>query len=507
MRMRMLAGIVTLGVVAGFVGVAPVGAGERPRVPSVRDWSVAGQNTHNTRHAATERTIDARNVARLRPRWVFTANGDINATPAVVDGILYVPDAGGTLWAIRASDGTPVWSHPISDYTGPPVDGSRTTPAVSGDLVVIGKGFTIESPSGAAVIAVNRGDGSLRWLTQVDPNPRAKVTGAPVIDRGVVYVGISSSSEILPPPHTFRGSVVALDLRTGRILWRTYMAPPGYTGSAVWGSNPVVDRRRGLVYVGTGNNYTVPEGVCTRPEQTDCELPAADDYFDAVVALDLRTGRVRWVHKTLSADAVSELDPPPGTDMNFGSSPNLYTTTIGGRQRELLGIGQKSGDYWALDPDNGRVVWKTKVGPAGGMGGIQWGSSTDGRRIYVALANSDRIPFKIPSPDGGEITLTGGMWAALDAATGRILWRTPDPQGDIDMGYVTSANGVVYVGSGAGTGDNMYALDARTGAIRWRFASGGSVIAGAAVVDGSVYWGSGYHIGTGNNKLYAFDLR
>ncbi|MEV4259487.1 PQQ-binding-like beta-propeller repeat protein, partial [Spirillospora sp. NPDC049652] len=94
---------------------------------------------------------------------------------------------------------------------------------------------------------------------------------------------------------------------------------------------------------------------------------------------------------------------------------------------------------------------------------------------------------------------------ALSAADGRVLWRTPDPQGGVDMGYVSAANGVVYAGSAAGTGDNMYALDAATGDVRWRFASGGSVVGGAAVVDGTVYWGSGYHIGTGNDKLYAFD--
>ncbi|RFU42833.1 hypothetical protein DZF91_04465 [Actinomadura logoneensis] len=474
-------------------------------MPVVRDWTSAGQNGQNTRFNATERTVGPRNAARLKPRWTFTTGGDVNATPAVADGVVYVPDAAGTLWAVRASDGAKVWSRRISDYTGNPGDGSRTTPAVAGDTLVIGNGFTVTSPSGAGAVAVDRRTGALRWRTQVDANPRSKITGAPVIDRGVVYLGVSSSEEILQPPHTFRGSVVALDLRTGRKLWQTYMAPPGYTGNAVWGSAPAVDRRRNLLYVATGNNYTVPDGVCTLPDQTGCEKPPADDYFDSVVALDLTTGRVRWSHRTLPADAQSIPDPPDGTDLDFGSSPNLFTTTVRGRPRDLLGIGQKSGVYWALDPDDGRVVWQTKVGPSGNLGGIQWGSATDGRRIYVAVANSDHVAFPIPAAGGGTRTVTGGMWAALSAADGRVLWRTPDPQGAVDMGYVSAANGVVYAGSAAGTGDNMYALDAATGEVRWRFASGGSVVGGAAVVDGTVYWGSGYHIGTGNDKLYAFD--
>jgi polyvinyl alcohol dehydrogenase (cytochrome) len=116
------------------------------------------------------------------------------------------------------------------------------------------------------------------------------------------------------------------------------------------------------------------------------------------------------------------------------------------------------------------------------------------------------VPFQIPGPNGPQ-TVTGGMWVALDPATGNVLWRTPDPNNILDMGYVSTANGVVYVGSGAGAGtNNMLALDAATGKIKWGFDSGGSVLAGAAIVDGSVYWGSGYYIGQDNNKLYAFDL-
>jgi polyvinyl alcohol dehydrogenase (cytochrome) len=105
------------------------------------------------------------------------------------------------------------------------------------------------------------------------------------------------------------------------------------------------------------------------------------------------------------------------------------------------------------------------------------------------------------------------LWAALDAATGRILWQTADPQTGLDFGFISAANGVVYGGSLTPTGNNMYALDASTGAIRWAFPSGGAVAGGAAIVNGTVYWGSGYHtedIGLGfrgdNDKLYAFSL-
>ena len=100
-------------------------------------------------------------------------------------------------------------------------------------------------------------------------------------------------------------------------------------------------------------------------------------------------------------------------------------------------------------------------------------------------------------------TITWGAWSALDVATGKILWQTADPTpGTVDIGAVSVANGVVYAGSLAG---QMYALDARTGDIVWGFASGGSVIDGPSIVEGMVYWGSGYRKqGVGNNKVYAF---
>ena len=98
--------------------------------------------------------------------------------------------------------------------------------------------------------------------------------------------------------------------------------------------------------------------------------------------------------------------------------------------------------------------------------------------------------------------------AALDPATGTIEWQTPDPQGAPDLGALTVANGVLYAGSMAHTGDQMYALDTSTGDILWRFPAGGSVVGGPAVVDGTVYWGSGYARtgGVGNDQFFAFSL-
>src|SRR6266403_1160264 len=164
---------------------------------------------------------------------------------------------------------------------------------------------------------------------------------------------------------------------------------------------------------------------------------------------------------------------------------------------------QKSGIFWALNPDNGNIVWSTPVGPGASLGGIEWGTATDGQRIYVAIANSDHLPYTLV-PSGQQITW--GAWSALDVATGKILWQTADPTvNTIDRGSVSVANGVMYAGSNSG---QMYALDAANGNILWNFASGGTVLDGPSIVDSTLYWGSGYRNiqGTGNNKVFAFTL-
>jgi polyvinyl alcohol dehydrogenase (cytochrome) len=530
---------VVVAAVAGLTVTGAAGALAGPGgAPGQSDgsgqWSMAGQNIDDTHFQAAEHEISSANAGRLAPRWTLTTAGAVSATPTVNDGTVYVPDYGGKLWAVLAGSGKVLWSRDISTYTGVAGDLSRTSPAVYGDDLILGDGWILSSgaagTSGARVFAVNRRTGGPVWSTEVDTDPNAQITGSPVSYDGVVYVGISSKGEG-NDQDSFRGAVVALDASTGKQLWKTYMVPsnngggdsnkPGYySGNAVWEATPVVDPRRGLLYVGTGNNYSVPAGVCTTPQQTGCTSPVADDYVDSILALKLSDGTVAWADHTLNSDLWT-LPQPVGPDFDFGAGPNLFTTTspVTGRPEQLLGIGQKSGVYGALDPATGKVAWQTTIGPADVVtnAGIEYGTATDGRRIYAAEADTAGLSYTLggSGPYAGK-TVTGGSWTAMDPATGKIVWQTPDPQGAVDAGFVSVANGVVYAGSMVTAGNNMYALDAATGKILWSFASGGTVTGGAAIVDGSVYWGSGY-CGTlclgsstlllNNNKVYAFSLR
>jgi polyvinyl alcohol dehydrogenase (cytochrome) len=478
-------------------------------------WPVGGHDLDGSRSNPDEHTLGPGNVGGLYPKWAVSFTTPLAATPAVVDGAVYLADRAGTLRSYVAATGATRWIRTVSSYTGLSGDIGRATPAVAGNRVVFGdQPVATTAHDGTHLVAVDSATGSLLWKSTVDTQPTAKITGAPVIDGGTVYVGVSSSDENLSSCCHFRGSVVAVDLATGKLLWRTYTVPVGYTGGAVWGGSPVVDHTTGLLYVGTGNNYTVPPGVCTSPGQTGCTAPAANDYVDALLALRLTTGAPVWALRTLSADvwtrACSSMTTC-GPDFDFGSAPNLFTTTIAGKARRLVGIGQKSGIYWAADAATGALVWQRRVGPGGLLGGIQWGSATDGTRLYVAVTNWQRETYTLSS----GATTTGGAWSALDPATGAILWQTADPQGMPDFGFVSAANGVVFAGSAAGTGATAYALDAATGAVRWSWATGGSVMGGAAIVDGRVHWATGYYTkvcpssqpGCGTTyKLYAFGL-
>jgi polyvinyl alcohol dehydrogenase (cytochrome) len=489
-----------------------------PPPPPAAEWSMAGQNLGDTRDQPAETTISNTNVSSLVVKWSYTTAGSVSATPAVANSAVYFPDWAGNLYALDASSGQQLWSTTISSYTGIPNDVSRTTPAVYNNELILGDNLADSGPhNGAWLIAVNSSNGQLLWMTQIDTHPAAIVTGSAVVYNGIVYQGVSSAEEQYATMAsyqccTFRGSMVAVNASTGQLLWKTYVAPDNggaanqYSGNAIW-SPPVIDSAHGLLYIGTGNNYTVPASVSqcqqANPNATNCAEPA--DYFDSVVAMDLTTGALAWEQRLQNYDvwtvACVSQNPgnpcpsPAGEDNDFGSGGNLFGSTVG--------IGHKSGMYWMLNTSDGSVAWGSLVGPHGSLGGIIWGSATDGTRIYATLTNNEHFNYTLAN---GQ-TITGSAWNAIDPATGKILWQTVDPaQGtSFNMSAVSVANGVMYSGDMDG---HMYALDAATGKILWNYQATGTVLDGPAIANGVVYWGAGYPRsgGTPGNTVYAFAL-
>ena len=438
--------------------------------PPNATWPTGGQNLDNSRYQAAESAISAANASTLAPKIGFgtggafvTGGGDVSATPAVDGQRVYFPASNGKLFAIDRSTGATVWETSIPGLTGINTangatgnDYARATPAIAGQVLVIGTqsgkfqtpDFAIAHPelAGAYVLGLDKATGQLLWKTRVDTHFAAIVTQSAQVDGNTAYVGLASNEEAFANqdlsggiPYTcctFRGKFVALDIKTGQIKWATYMVPadPGYSGAAIWGSTPAIDKQRGAVYITTGNNYSLPADriTCvndaTSFEDKQACLPG--NNFDAIMSLNMKTGAINWSYRALASDSWNtdcglpgfseggtnpgNCPPGAGPDYDFGQGPMLLTAKVGGKPTALVGAGQKSGDFLAVNRDTGALTWLTHVGPGGLTGGLQWGSATDGKRIYVAESNSANL--NVP-----------GYWAALDPATGQKLWQTNDP--------------------------------------------------------------------------------
>ena len=159
-------------------------------------WPFAGQNLFNTHSHPAEDQISPANVATLVEKWSLTTAGNVTATPTVYQGVMYVPDMGGQLWAVTADSGKVRWSRSIASYTGIAGDVSRTSPAIAGEAIILGDGWIRNNvTAGAHVFAVDRRTGGLLWLTRVHEHLTAIITSSPIVDNGVAYVGIASKEE------------------------------------------------------------------------------------------------------------------------------------------------------------------------------------------------------------------------------------------------------------------------------------------------------------------------
>jgi len=513
-----------IGILGISMGVTCVALLQPTEAKAQLDWANFGANSANTASNPLELLLNPLTVPFLKPKWTFTTGGDVSTKPAVVNGVVYFPDWGGNLWALNAQTGVKIWGNQFSSYGLAAGTVSRSTPAIGNGVLYIG------TQQGAWFLAINAKTGALLWKTELETvDPNAVITTSPTVVNGVVYTGIASTQETIPGGGgPARGSVVAVNAETGAILWKTYTTVVGYTGAGVWGSSPVVDPIRGTVYIGTGDNYSVPTDpaylscVANSGAPSACQSP--QNYADSILALDMRTGAIKWGQRMQTwnqAGVNSGTDffnlactyglpgcpSPEGPDFDFGSAPQEITYLNATGLHTIIGAGQKSGIYFALDPDTGKIIWQTQVAPGSSLGGMEWGSATDGLRIYTAVTNF----YGLPTPIGTN----AGVFTALDVATGKILWQVADPNESVDLGSLSVAGGVVYAPSmaGASTAHNMLALNAATGKTLWSFPAGSSVIAGATVVNGNVYWGSGYaHLGpflpefTAGNTFYAFSI-
>ncbi len=521
-------------------------------------WNGWGRGLDNTRYQP-EPAIRASDVSKLALKWAYGYPiGTEAGQPTVVDERLFLASSTGRIYSLDAKTGCTYWTYDAAA-------GSRTAITI-GELAreriaalprklkrTLAHLDVIKAPSAAifgddtgAVYALDAQKGTLLWKTQVDNHPSARIVGAPTIYNDRVYVAVSSTEESAAanPSYsccTFRGSVAALDIATGRIVWKSYtvLEEPkptrknsagvqefGPSGAAI-SSSPTIDAKRNVLYVATGGSASGIEQALT----------------DAVVAFDLADGKLRWVKQLVR--------PEGGTaGAGFWSSPVLRTLATG---NQILLAGQKSGVVYSLDPDHGGdILWQTKIGSAGppvavasgpslsgsaaaapgttassagvaGMvgpsaastgvagaaGGIAWGLAADHRNLYVAVSGL----LAQPANATGSLT-------ALDMTTGTARWHAPSPEPACTWGphncwhaqaqAVTVMPGSAFSGSMDG---HLRAYSTIDGKILWDFdtakdfqtkngikASGGPLDhGGATIVTGTVYVNSG-------NALLAFTV-
>jgi polyvinyl alcohol dehydrogenase (cytochrome) len=450
----------------------------------------------------------------------------------MVGGRVYLGTAAGRVYALDARTGCIHWR---TEMKG--VRAAVSVGPLAGPNGGAGRLAAFVADRSGGVHALDAATGHEIWSAQVETHPFATITGSPVLYRGRLYVPLSSSEEIATYVKgyqccTFRGSVAALDASSGKLLWRTYTideaAKPyrtasdgrqmlGPAGAAIW-SAPTVDGKRGLLYVATGDSYTDAQSKGT----------------DAVFAMDLATGVVRWSRQITADDnylvgctgakGESPICPQKvGPDHDFGSSPILRDLPGG---RSVLMAGQKSGEVTAFDPDHGgAILWHVRPGYGGPLGGIEWGMAADRERLFLPVAD-------LFSPPGQD---KPGMYA-VDIASGRLLWsnRVPAPncatapQGSMVnictsglSAAATAIPGLAIEGSMDGI---LRAYHAKDGKVAWSFDLGqarfrpvngtaeikGDTMngAGATVAGGTLYQISGYKTGNAKavNLLLAFTV-
>jgi polyvinyl alcohol dehydrogenase (cytochrome) len=364
--------------------------------------------------------LAASDVPRLKVKWAFSYVGGKYGQPTVVGGRLFLTSMSGAVYSLDAKTGCMFWH--FNESTP-----SRTTVSVGPAPGIAPSGYAAYfGDLSANVYAVDAASGELLWKTRVDPHPRSVLTGALTLFKDRLYVPVSSWEEgVASVTHysccSFRGSVAALDTRTGRIVWKAFaieQAPTatrknsagtqmyGPAGAAVW-SAPTVDAKRNRIYFATGNSYT----------------DAVEGGSDAVIAVDLASGTIIWRRQLIQGDndlsgctlrtRLVNCPTTLGHDYDFGASPVLVTLGTG---RDVLLAGQKSGAVLGIEPDTGNLLWRTQVGVGGFLGGVEWGMASDGARLYVA--NADVVTAENGRP---------GLFA-LDPTTGKDLWYQPSPR-------------------------------------------------------------------------------
>jgi len=450
-----------------------------------------GFDQNNTRAlTAAQAGLTKAQLSKMELAWSigFPDATGMRAQGAVVGKNVFVPVADvGAMYAFDVSvPDKPCLQWVYNTPGGAPL---RTSPAFG---VVDGVPLLVFSGQDTTVHAVDARTGKAVWTKHVGTYSYSTTTGTPTILKDRVIVPVAQFEIVFAGQNKVtccnnHGYVLSLDPKTGEQQWRYDTMPEatltrdrgdgqplmGPSGAPIWNS-PVVDEKRNLVYFATGESNS----------------PPAHKNTDAVIAIDLKTGKEKWSYHATRSDIYNigcDLNPDPKLlnctkspetvfrDVDFGASVILGTQSNG---KQLVYAGQKSGSVWAFDPDTGKVVWRKPLGTGGALGGVHWGIAFHNNTVFAPISN---VGVPIKGEWEGDPTIKPGLYA-LDAKTGKIKWQynpelppgTPAPppgypQHPVAMSTAPMViDGVVIAATLDGT---IHALDEATGKLLWKQAT------------------------------------
>jgi PQQ-dependent dehydrogenase (methanol/ethanol family) len=483
------------------------------------------------RHYSSLKQINVSNAARLQSRWAAQLPGEssLEATPVVVDGIMYTTGSPGTVVALDARTGLQIWRYQRQQKVINPyqINPFNRGVAVLGNRVFFG---TLD----AALIALDARTGLPLWEVQVDDSMKGySFTSAPLAIKDKIVMGVTGGEFGAP------GYVDAYDPVTGKRLWRFDTIPgPGEFGHDTWLGD---SWKRGGAPGWLTGSYDPDQDVLYWPvgnpgPDSDAEIRKGDNLFsNSVVALDPATGQRKWHY---------QFTPSDSHDWDSTEDVVLVDRVFHGQRRKLLMQADRNGIFYVLDRSNGKLLlgkafvhqnWNagfdengrpkvvpgtdsspegSRVYPSGG-GANNWRSPsydpasgwmylvfTESGQIYVRKPEEFEIGKEYWSGHGlpipGEVNTSGVM--ALDPETGDVKWRYKISQATLGGGVLATGGGLVFAAAGDG---NLIALDSKTGTLKWRFQTGARI--GASPMTYSVD-GKQFVAVSAGNVLYSFAL-
>ena len=436
------------------------------------EWKTQAYDVQSTWHNTAEKALTTESVGELKELWSIPL-GSI-ATVTVVGNRVYTAGSSG-IAAVDADSSKTLWRQ---SGTADAAIGSSASPAYDDGVLYIDNG------ANGTVYALNAETGDVIWKTQIEKHPQAAGYATPIVVGDRIYLGVSSNEEFgTKDDATFKGSVVAMDKKTGKVVWQTYTAGDGENGCAVW-STLAIDPEGGTVFASTGNNYTGDPG------------PGSDSIF----AFDIDTGKVKW-HQQVTEGDVYTINNPKSPDSDFGANPVVFDYDGG----KYVAGGQKSGGLYVFDRTDGTKIAERQFGNGTTyIGGIFQALAWDGRYLYVVNNNTTSTAEGSEPANNDSPALQKGtsVLFALEPTSLDIVWERQLPAWV--WSPMTLANGLGFVGAEK----TFEAVDLSNGAKISTFKTAGTIIGAPVVNNGRVYLTSGlsYYFGHPDDKLYALAL-